>query len=97
MPRIFRHTAFLTIIFFITFALVASNGIAHQQKVINTAQFPNCLIGSTVPCIEAPKPTIFPTPNTPFTPNPELNEQQRFFAAIEQKLTIIPQPDFCSN
>jgi hypothetical protein len=92
MQRILRHTAFLTILFFITFSLVASNGIAHHQTVINTAQFQTCLSVIAAPCIETPNPTPFPTPITPFTPNPELNEQQRFFTAIEQKLTIIPQP-----
>lgn len=92
MQRILRHTAFLTIIFLITFSLVASNGIAHHQTVINSAQFQNCLSVSSAPCIEAPNPTPFPSPITPFTPNPELNEQQRFLTTIETKLLQIPQP-----
>jgi hypothetical protein len=93
MQRILRHTAFLTIIFFITFFLVASSGIAHHQKVIHTAQFQNCLGVSATPCIETSNPTPFPTPTTPFTPNPELNEQQRFFSAVANKLPTIPQTE----
>ncbi|BAY22753.1 peptidase M15B and M15C, D,D-carboxypeptidase VanY/endolysin [Calothrix sp. NIES-2100] len=90
MQRILRKLALLTIIFLITFTLVASNGIAHHQTVIQTAQFNNCL--NNAQCLVTPEPTTSPTPIAPFTPNPELNEQQRFLSAIAIKLPAIPQP-----
>jgi len=91
MPKNLRKLALLTIIFILTFTLVASNGIAHNQTVINTAQLNSCLNKSLAPCIVTPEPTISPTPITPFTPDPQLNEQQRFLTTIAIKLPTIPQ------
>ncbi|MBD2353053.1 D-alanyl-D-alanine carboxypeptidase family protein [Tolypothrix sp. FACHB-123] len=90
MYRIFHKLTLLTIIFLITFTLVASNGIAHHQTVIHTAQFNICL--NNAQCLISPEPITSPTPIKPFTPNPELNEQQRFLSAIAMKLPTIPQP-----
>ncbi len=92
MQRILRKTAFLIMIFLISCALVASSGIAHHQSVINTAQFNSCSSANSIPCIGNPQQIILPTPITPFIPNPQLNEQQRFLSAIANKLPIIPQP-----
>ena len=89
MQRILRKLPLLTIIFFLTFTLVATNGIANHQTVIHTAQFNRCL--NNAQCLVSPEPTTSPTP-APFTPNPELNEQQRFLSAIAIKLPTIPQP-----
>ncbi|MBW4562441.1 MAG: D-alanyl-D-alanine carboxypeptidase family protein [Mojavia pulchra JT2-VF2] len=88
MQRILRKTAFFSIIFFIVFALVASNGIAHHKLVGNTAQFIDC---SSLPCKDSSQQAITPSPVTPFTPNPQLNEQQRFLSAITNKLLTIPE------
>ncbi len=87
MPQIFRKTTFLIIVFFIVFALVASKGITYQKPVINTVQINSCLTPASLPCANT-----LPTPVTPFTPNPQLNEQQRFLSAIANKLPTIPQP-----
>ncbi|MCM0590128.1 MAG: D-alanyl-D-alanine carboxypeptidase family protein [Gloeotrichia echinulata IR180] len=86
MQRILRKTAFFTIIFFIVFALVASNGITHPKPVINTVQLNSCLTSASLPCTNTQ-----PTPATPFTPDPQLNEQQRFLSAIANKLSTVPQ------
>lgn len=86
MQRILRKTAFFAILFLIVFTLVASNGITHHQEVINTVQINGCLPSAALPCTN-----IIPTPATPFTPNPQLNEQQRFLSAVANKLTTVPQ------
>lgn len=88
MQRILRKIVLLTIIFFLSFTLVASNGIAHKKLVTNYAQFYNCPSLDLLSCGNIPV-----APATPFTPDPQLNEQQRFLAAIAHKLPIVPQPN----
>ncbi|MDZ8050428.1 MAG: D-alanyl-D-alanine carboxypeptidase family protein [Aulosira sp. ZfuVER01] len=92
IQRNLRKIVFLIILFFVSVVLVASNGITHHQAVINTAQFNSCASASSIPCIDTPQPITLPTPTTPFTPNPQLNEQQRFLSVIANKLATIPQP-----
>jgi D-alanyl-D-alanine dipeptidase len=87
MQQILRKTALITMIFFISFALVASNGIAHKKLVTNMAQFYNCPSLDLLSCTNIPVATA-----TPFIPNPDLNEQQRFLSAIANKLPTVPQP-----
>ncbi|QIR40080.1 peptidase M15 [Tolypothrix sp. PCC 7910] len=91
MQRILRRLALYILIFSLTFILVASNGIVHHQTVINTAQFNSCLNNLSTPCI-TPDPTTSENPITPFTPDSQLNEQQRFLTTIAIKLPTIPQP-----
>lgn len=87
MHLILRKTAFITILFFISFAIVASSGVAHQKLVTNMAQFNSCLSPNLSTCTD-----ISPPLPVPFIPNPELNEQQRFLGAIAHKLPTVPQP-----
>ncbi len=87
MYIIFRKIAFITIIFFLSFTLVASKGNTHQKIALNIAQFNNCPSLDLLSCTNIPV-----APVTPFTPNPQLNEQERFLSAIAHNLPIIPQP-----
>jgi hypothetical protein len=83
-----HKVTFSSIILFIACALVASNGITQHQSFINSVNFNSCLNNNSLPCLDIPQPTISPQP---FTPNPELNEQQRFLDAVAQKLPKIPE------
>ncbi|WP_017654341.1 D-alanyl-D-alanine carboxypeptidase family protein [Fortiea contorta] len=86
MRRIWKKTAFFAIVCLISFTLVASNGIIHQNLVVNIAQFHNCPSLELLSCTNSPV-----APATLFTPDPQLNEQQRFLSAIAHKLSV-PQP-----
>ncbi|AFY36160.1 D-alanyl-D-alanine carboxypeptidase family protein [Calothrix sp. PCC 7507] len=86
MQQILWKTVFITMLFFISFTLVASNGNTHQKLLTNITQFNNC------PSLDLSSCTNTLPPSTLFTPNPQLNEQERFLSAIAHNLPIIPQP-----
>ncbi|WP_373529845.1 D-alanyl-D-alanine carboxypeptidase family protein [Nostoc sp.] len=87
MKQVLKKTKFITIIILMIFTLVASNEITHN-KIARTAQPLNvCLINDSLPCIDTSKKAT----SQPFTPNPELNDQQRFLSAIARNLTTVPQ------
>ncbi|BAY65421.1 peptidase M15B and M15C, D,D-carboxypeptidase VanY/endolysin [Calothrix brevissima NIES-22] len=89
MHRILQKLSLLTIIFLITFTLAASNRIVRHQPVIQSVNFNSCL--NNAECLISPNSTSSPSPITPFTPNTELTEQQRFLSAVAIKLPTIPQ------
>ncbi|MBW4647054.1 MAG: D-alanyl-D-alanine carboxypeptidase family protein [Goleter apudmare HA4340-LM2] len=87
MQRVLRKTTLITIVFFISFILVASGGIAYQRLFTNTPQVNECANPDLRSCKD-----ISPAVDQPLTPDPQLNNQQRFLAAIAYNLPIIPQP-----
>ncbi|MBG1267427.1 D-alanyl-D-alanine carboxypeptidase family protein [Nostoc sp. WHI] len=88
MKQVLRKTKFITIVIFMIFTLVASNEITHHKIAITAQPLNVCLINDSLPCIDTSTEAIL----QPFTPNPELNDQQRFLSAIARNLPTIPQP-----
>lgn len=86
MQKIFNKTTLITIIFFISLLLVVSSGIAYQKILTKRTPTNECAVDS-VACTN-----ISPTPETSFSPDIELNEQQRFLSAIAHNLPQVPQP-----
>ncbi len=100
MKRFLRKTSFITIVVFIVFALVASNGITHRTLSTDVRQLQDCLIARSSgrqsdlnkTCPNTSQPITSPTPVTPQIPDIKLPEQQRFLTAIASKLPTIPNP-----
>ncbi|MBH8573751.1 D-alanyl-D-alanine carboxypeptidase family protein [Nostocaceae cyanobacterium CENA369] len=88
MKRILRKTKFITIVVFIIFTVVASNGISHHQLVTNAQVVNKCLPTDSVSCNDTSKYPILSAPN----PNLKLSNQERFLSAIANKLPTVPQP-----
>ncbi|RCJ36471.1 peptidase M15 [Nostoc minutum NIES-26] len=88
MKQILRKTKFITIVIFIIFAVVASNGINHHKLVTNAQLANKCLTTGSLPCNDTSKYPILPTPN----PHLKLSNQERFLSAIANKLPSIPHP-----
>ncbi len=96
MKRILKKTALFTVVVFIVFALVASNGMT--QRTLSTQRLPikNCsnLPANqpfSQPCIETTTVSTSPTPIFLPSLNLQLTNQQRFLTTITDKLPIIPQ------
>lgn len=86
MKKNIEKIKFITIAIFITFAVVASNGI-NPHKLDTKAQAANgCLINRLLPCTD--RNSIWPAT----IPDLKLNNQERFLSAIANKLPTIPQP-----
>jgi hypothetical protein len=87
MKRILRNISFFSIVVFITFAVVASNGVSHRTLSINVHQMEDCWIGrlsnNDKSCLDTSKP---------LAPDLNLPEDKRFLAVIASKLPEIPQP-----
>ncbi|WP_071191117.1 D-alanyl-D-alanine carboxypeptidase family protein [Trichormus sp. NMC-1] len=78
LKRRLRKLTFITIITFIFFTLVASSDINYYESLENTAIINN----------------VNTIPSTPFIPNQQLDEQQRFIATITHQIaTNFPQPN----
>lgn len=100
MKRILKKTAFFVLIAFTAFALVASNGITQRTLSTDIQQSEDCLIAHslsrngelTQPCIDTFKGVTLPWKVFPPTTEEKLTDQQRFLAAITEKLPIIPDP-----
>ena len=95
MKRILKKTALFTIVVFMVFALVASNGMT--QRTLSTQRLPiqNCsnLPANqpfSQPCIETTKVSTPPTPIFLPSSNLQLTNQQRFLTTITDKLPTIP-------
>lgn len=88
MKQVLRKTKFITIIILMIFTLVASNEITHNKIAITAQPLNVCLINDSLLCIDTSTEAI----SQPFTPNPELNDQQRFLSVIARNLPTIPQP-----
>ncbi len=96
MKRILRKAAFFSIVVFIAFMLVASNGIT-QHKLATIAQTPNgCSAVSslrvTINCTNNSNPLSSPPVISPAIPDLKLPEDKRFLAIVASKLPTIPQP-----
>lgn len=96
MKRILRKAAFFSIVVFIAFMLVASNGIT-QRKLATTAQTPDgCLMvsssGVPINCTNNSNPLSSPSVVSPTIPDLKLPEDKRFLAIVASKLPTIPQP-----
>ncbi|WP_341531113.1 M15 family metallopeptidase [Nostoc sp. UHCC 0302] len=85
MQRIVKKIKFITTIFLIIFTLVASNDINHIKFNAKVQPLNECLSTTLLPCTNSVV--------TPFIPNQQLNEQQRFLSTIVRKLGIVPKPD----
>lgn len=85
MKLFLKKTKFILIVIFITFAVVASNGI-NSHKLVPKAQAANgCLINRSLTCTD--QNSIWPAK----IPDLKLNNQERFLSAIANKLPTIPQ------
>jgi hypothetical protein len=89
IKRVTKKVTFITIVIFMIFALVASNEISHHKLARTTEPLNECTSTNSVSC----KDTSKELESKPFTPDPKLNDQQRFLSAISQKLPTIPQPN----
>ena len=99
IKRIWRKTSFFSIVIFIVFALVASNGITHRTLSTDIRQLQDCLTARSSgryrdlnKVCPTSQPIISPTPLLPQIPDANLPEPQRFLGAIADKLPITPQP-----
>ncbi|WP_016951988.1 D-alanyl-D-alanine carboxypeptidase family protein [Anabaena sp. PCC 7108] len=77
LKRRLRKITFITIITFIFLTLVASSDINYYESLENTAVINN----------------VNTIPSTPFIPNQQLDEQQRFLATITNQIANLPQPN----
>ncbi|WP_413173621.1 D-alanyl-D-alanine carboxypeptidase family protein [Anabaena azotica] len=77
LKRRLRKLTFIAIIIFLFFTIVASSDINYYQPSQNTAIINN----------------IKPTPSTPFIPNQQLDNQQRFLATITHQIINPPRPN----
>ncbi|PMB44849.1 peptidase M15 [Fischerella thermalis CCMEE 5205] len=98
MKRFWKKTAFFTIVALIVFSLVASSGttnkilsqdIRYSESYIfdgslHKQQSNQLFIGKV-------NEIVIPTPETTPNPNLNLNNKERFLAAITDKLSTIPQ------
>ncbi|MDZ8067422.1 MAG: D-alanyl-D-alanine carboxypeptidase family protein [Nostoc sp. DedQUE08] len=87
ITRFIRKTSFISIVILMIFVLVASNEITHHKVAITAQPLQECLINNSLPCIDTSKNTS----SQPFTPDPKLDDKQRFLSAIARKLPTIPQ------
>jgi hypothetical protein len=87
MKRILKTTKFITIVIFLIFTVVASNGIEHHKLVTNAQAANGCLFPGSLSCIDPLKQPKSPT----LILNPKLNKQEHFLSAIASKLESIPQ------
>ncbi len=83
-------TTFLSvaIAIFMFFAVIITHAITQQNPVKSAQPADICINTNSSPCL---KTTATSSP-TPFIPNQQLNEQDRFFSIVNQKLTTRPQP-----
>jgi len=86
IKRILKNTTFIITIILIILAFVASNEINHPQLDLTVQPLNGCFNTTSLPCTD----TISVTP---FIPNQQLNDQERFLSAIARNLPTIPQPD----
>ncbi|MEH2066831.1 MAG: D-alanyl-D-alanine carboxypeptidase family protein [Nostoc sp.] len=87
--KLIKTTSFIITVILIIFVLVASHEITHHTMGKTAQPLNGCLSTESLPCTGVSKDV---TPQ-PFIPDPKLNDQQRFLAAIARKLPTIPQPN----
>ncbi|WP_318780316.1 hypothetical protein [Atlanticothrix silvestris] len=86
MKRILKTTKFITIVIFLIFTVVASNGIEYHKLATNAQAANGCLFPDSLSCIDYSK-----QPRSLIVPNPKLSDNERFLSAIASKLKSIPQ------
>lgn len=86
--RTLRSITFITTVILIIFILVASNKITHPQLYVTVQPLNGCLNTTSLSCKNTSSFSVV----TPFIPNQQLNDRERFLSAIARKLPIIPQP-----
>ncbi|PLZ97305.1 peptidase M15 [Fischerella thermalis CCMEE 5268] len=98
MKRFWKKTAFFTIVVLIVFSLVASSGtknkilsqdIRYSESYILDDSLHNQKSNQLF--IGKINEIVIPTPETTSNPNLNLNNKERFLAAITDKLSTIPQ------
>ncbi|WP_371418223.1 peptidase M15 [Anabaena sp. UHCC 0253] len=88
MKLIMQIAAFVTIIIFVSVTLVFAHKISQDKFTLNPQISQECRNNSSVPC---PNPTTLG--NTPFIPDQQLDNQQRFLSTIANKISTIPPFD----
>ncbi|MBE9006731.1 D-alanyl-D-alanine carboxypeptidase family protein [Fortiea sp. LEGE XX443] len=86
MKQLQKKVKFILTAIFICLILVASNSI-HRQIVTYKQVINQCLVAVNSDCSANAQELILPV-----VPSPSLNDQERFVAAIVQKLKVIPEP-----
>ncbi|MBW4683560.1 MAG: D-alanyl-D-alanine carboxypeptidase family protein [Komarekiella atlantica HA4396-MV6] len=86
--RTLRSIIFITTVILIIFTLVASNEMNYPQLYITVQPLNECLNTAFVSCKNTSSSSVV----TPFLPNQQLNNQERFLSAIARKLPTVPQP-----
>jgi hypothetical protein len=93
MQHILRKKTLMAIIFWISLLLITSSGIAYQKLVKQSVPVNECVNIDVASCTSVSPTDVLPTPETSFTPDLELNDQQRFLSAIAHNLPQVPQPE----
>ena len=88
MKLVLKIAAFVTIIIFVSVSLVSIHKISQSQSAQTSQITKDCITNSDVPCRNSTTSV-----NTPFIPNQQLDDQQRFLAVIAKKIPTIPQVD----
>lgn len=88
MKLVLKIAAFVTIIIFVSVSLVSIHKISQSQSAQTSQITNNCTTDSNIPCHHSTTSV-----NTPFIPNQQLDDQQRFLAVIANKIPTIPQVD----
>ena len=88
MKLILNIAAFVTIIIFVSITLVSVHKISQSQSIQPPQITQECRTNSNVPCHNSTKSV-----NTPFIPDQQLDAQERFLAAIANKIPTIPEID----
>jgi LAS superfamily LD-carboxypeptidase LdcB len=77
---------FIIIVVLMIITVVTIYGFNHH-KLVNKVQPVNECVSN---CTNA---ATLPSPPTPFIPNQQLDEQQRFLSTVAKKLSTVPQPN----
>ncbi|ARV58699.1 peptidase M15 [Nostocales cyanobacterium HT-58-2] len=104
MKSFIKNIFFYVLIAFISFILVASQGMSHNKLMVTAQKTEDCLSHdsltshkeSTQVCTNIPQAAISPTliiPTTEPTINPNLSDKERFLAIITERLPRIPAPN----
>jgi D-alanyl-D-alanine carboxypeptidase len=88
MKPILQIAAFVTIIIFVSVSLVSIHKIFRDQLILTPQIAKECITNSELPCDNSTTPI-----KTPFIPNQQLDDKQRFLSTIANRIPIIPQID----
>jgi LAS superfamily LD-carboxypeptidase LdcB len=88
MKPILQIAAFVTIIIFVSVTVVSVHKISRDQLRLNPQIIKECIENSDRQC-----PDSSTSINTPFIPNQQLDDQQRFLETVAKKMPIVPEID----